>query len=143
MNPEALADLHAQAFAGQGRAWSASEFASLLQSPHVFVTGGGQAFALGRVVAEEAELLTIATEPQSRGQGLGRAALVAFEEVASARGASRAFLEVAQDNRAALHLYEIASYREIARRAAYYTGADGQRVDAIFMEKQLTPRQSD
>lgn len=141
MTAEQLARLHALAFAGQGRAWSTEEFEALLQSPHVFVTGDKRTFGLGRVVVGEAELLTIATDPKHQGQGLGRAVLSEFEAMAVSRNATRAFLEVAEDNEAALALYRSAGYTETTRRSAYYKSADGQRSDAIIMEKTLTYRQ--
>ena len=135
--------MHKRAFLGQGRTWSKDEIEDLLQSPYVFVTGSRQSFALGRVVADEAELLTLATDPQARRKGLARAALADFETVAFARGATHAFLEVAADNTAAQGLYSSVGYYEIARRTAYYESTQGARVDALILEKSLTPRQID
>ena len=132
-----MAAIHARAFAGQGRNWSATEIGRLLKSAHVFAVGGLHAFALGRVVADEAELLTLATEPAHRGQGLGRAALRAFEVEAVARGACTAFLEVAADNRAALALYLAERYDEAARRPAYYQRETAIRIDALILRKSL------
>ncbi len=133
MTPEALADTHARAFAGQGRAWSAAEFAALLASPHVFVTGDARGFALVRVIADEAELLTLATDPDHRRQGHARACLVAFFAEARARGAATAFLEVAEDNAAALALYRGAGFTQTARREGYYPGGRA----AVVMQKHL------
>ncbi|MEQ8292411.1 MAG: GNAT family N-acetyltransferase [Roseovarius sp.] len=136
MTPEEMAACHARAFAGHGRAWSAREFADLLDSPHVFAVGDGRAFAIGRAVADEAELLTIATDPARRRQGLGRETLTAFEIGAAERGASRIFLEVSAGNAAAIALYRFAGYDETGRRKGYYQGPDG-REDAVLLEKQL------
>jgi len=137
MTPEALAATHARAFAGSGRGWSSAEFASLLESPCVFAFGDDRAFALGRVIAGEAELLTLATDPGARRQGLARAALADFEAEARARGAARAFLEVAEDNAAARGLYAVARWEVIARRAAYYSGTTGPAADALVLAKPL------
>src|SRR6056297_2875859 len=137
MTPETLAATHARAFAGQGRAWSVAEFADLLDSPHTFVAGDPRAFALGRAVADEAELLTLASDPPYRRQGLARAALTAFEAVARERGVLRGFLEVADDNAAARALYAAAQWRECARRAAYYPRAPRRAADALILEKSL------
>ncbi|WP_135504198.1 GNAT family N-acetyltransferase [Roseovarius aestuariivivens] len=136
MTPEAMADLHARAFAGRSRSWTADEFVQLLQSGPVFVVTGDQAFAMGRVVAGEAELLTIARAPEKRGQGVGSKVLSDFEVEACKRGAVRLFLEVGQDNTTAIRLYSGSGYAEVARRAAYYTRPDGAREDAIVMEKR-------
>lgn len=137
MKPEALAATHARAFAGQGRAWSAAEFAALLDSPHVFVVGDKQAFALGRAVAGEAELLTLATDPEYRRKGFARAALAGFEAGARARGAVRAFLEVAADNAGARALYAAEHWHSCARRPGYYPREGAEDVDALILEKRL------
>lgn len=139
MTPENMAATHARAFAGQGRAWSAEEFHALLDSPHVFAVVDTHAFALVRAVAEEAELLTIATDPAHRRQGLAHALLFDLERDASAMGARHVFLEVAADNDAARALYGAAGYRDVARRAGYYARADGP-VDAVIMEKAIAGR---
>ncbi|WP_268956241.1 GNAT family N-acetyltransferase [Roseovarius salincola] len=143
MTPAVMAALHGRAFLGQGRGWSEAEFADLLDSPHVFAVGDSRAFALGRVIADEAELLTLATAPESLRQGLGRAALVAYETQAMARGAQTSFLEVAADNNAARALYEMAGYHEAARRTGYYR-RDANAVDALILRRCLvaTPQQA-
>lgn len=137
MTPDTLADIHARAFAGQSRGWSAEEFSRLLSSDTGFVVGGAAAFAVGRIVADEAEILTLARDPDVRGQGLGKKILEDFEQNAAQRGASRIFLEVAETNAPALRLYRDAGYAEIARRAAYYTRPDGARADALILEKRI------
>lgn len=139
MTPETLAAIHARAFARSGRGWSAAEFAALLESPYVFVFIKENAFALGRVIADEAELLTLATDPAARRLGLARAALEGFETEARARGATRGFLDVAEDNAPARALYASAQWHECARRSAYYPRAGGQAADALILEKPLAP----
>lgn len=137
MTPEALAALHAAAFA-DARPWSAREFADLLASPHVFLCTGSNGFALGRVIADEAELLTLAVHPAKRRCGLGEQLLTAFQDTARTRGATRAFLEVAEDNNAAIGLYSKVGYTLSGRRPGYYAKTDGSRVDACLMDKRLT-----
>jgi ribosomal-protein-alanine N-acetyltransferase len=137
MTPEALAALHTRAMAPD-RGWSAAEFGALLDSAHVFAPGDARAFALGRAVAGEAELLMLATDPLHRRQGLARACLAAFEEEARARGATTAFLEVAEDNAAARALYAAAGWIERGRRPAYYSRSEGLAADALIMVRALT-----
>lgn len=137
MTPEELAEIYAAAFPGS-RGWSADEFAELLASPHVFLVSRQQAFALGRVIADEAELLTIATYPDRQGQGLGRHCLRDFCDTAHVRGAARAFLEVAADNHAALYLYESDGWQKTGLRKGYYARSAGGPVDAVLMGKSLT-----
>ena len=136
MTPDALSGLYARAFR-ESRPWSADEFRSLLNDPHVFLEVRGAAFALGRVIADEAELLTIATDPDYRRQGLARACLSAFEDTAGAHGASTAFLEVAADNTAAHRLYETQGYAIVARRPGYYHRANGAAADALIMRRSF------
>jgi ribosomal-protein-alanine N-acetyltransferase len=136
VTPEDLAALHAACFTTP-RPWSAAEFAALGDSPGVFLCGDETGFALGRVIAGEAELLTLAVHPAARRRGLGRRWLDAFEAAARSRAAADAFLEVAADNAAALRLYQRAGYTVAGRRKAYYTPPAGPRIDALVMRKTL------
>lgn len=137
MTPEALADLHARAFQ-DSRGWSAGEFSDLLDSPHCFLATVDHGFALGRVIAGESELLTIAVDPDFQRNGLGVACLETYEAMAIERGAETSFLEVADDNSAAKALYMRAGYRETGRRRGYYARLSGTAVDALIMAKELT-----
>ncbi len=132
-----MATLLARAFAGVSRGWSAAEITTLLDSPHIFMLSEPNAFVLGRVVTDEAEILTIAADPDAQRQGTARRLLADFEVAAVDRGATRVFLEVAADNKAAIALYDTAGYDEIARRAAYYDRTGSGRVDALIFEKSL------
>ncbi len=137
MTPEEMATLHARAFGSQGRSWSVDEFAALIRSAHVFASGDARAFALAHVVADEAELLTIATDPGHRRTGLAQAVLSRVEDRAARQGAARLILEVAEDNLPAQGLYHAAGYREIARRPAYYLRPNGAPAEALVLEKGL------
>jgi len=139
VTPESLAALHAAAFTIP-RPWSAAEFAALLGGPGIVLVGDAEGIALGRVTLDEAELLTIAVPPPLQGTGRGRALLKAFEAGAAAAGATRVFLEVAEDNAAARALYAAAGYDESGRRPGYYAGPDSRRRDALVLTKRLTGR---
>jgi [ribosomal protein S18]-alanine N-acetyltransferase len=110
MTPADLARLHAACFT-MPRPWGAAEFADLLASPLVFLVAEPAGFALGRAVADEAELLTLAVDPSARRQGSGRRLLTKFEAEAASRGATSAFLDVAAGNDAARALYLSAGRR--------------------------------
>lgn len=131
-----MAATHAAAFATQ-RPWTAEEFAALLAQSTVAVLGDARCFALYRMVLDEAELLTIATRPDARRQGLATAAMTAFHADVTDRGGARCFLEVAADNQAARGLYPALGYRECGRRAGYYRREDARAADAIVMERAL------
>lgn len=128
----ALAAIHAAAFTDP-RPWSAAEIAGLLAGPGVFVVAEAQGFVLGRVILDEAELLTIAMHPQGQGQGGGARLLAAFHQAAMARGAVQGFLEVAATNTPARALYTRGGWAETGRRRGYYRDAAGGRVDAVLM----------
>lgn len=136
MTPEDLARLHARAFS-MPRPWSAAEFADLLASPHVFLVNEGAAFALGRVIAGEAELLTIATDPDHRRKGLARRTMTGFDRAAAGRGAVIAFLEVAATNAPAIALYTACGWQGTGLRKGYYRAPDGTGIDARIMGKSL------
>lgn len=134
MTPAALARLHAACFTVP-RPWTAAEFAALMADPAVFVCARRGGAALGRLAADEAELLTIAVDPIARRQGLGWALLTEVVAQAAARGAARIFLEVAADNAPAFELYRAAGFAEAGRRRGYYVRAGGAPVDAIVMAR--------
>ena len=132
-----MAGLHARAFTVP-RPWSEHEFAELLGSVHVFAITEANGLAVGRSVAGEAELLTIAVEPLRRRQGTGRRLLAAVEDKARLRKAERIILEVAADNAPAIALYSASGFLPVARRAAYYRDpADGRHIDALILAKSL------
>ncbi|MGB3553688.1 MAG: GNAT family N-acetyltransferase [Jannaschia sp.] len=131
-----LAALHSIAFRGPAR-WSAAAFRVALDDPRCFLLREGEGpdgFVLGRNVADEAELLTIAVSPDHRRRGLGRRLLTRFATEARACGAVAAFLEVAADNAAARALYAGCGWRAVGQRTGYYEG-----IDAIAMRRDLGP----
>ncbi len=133
MTPEALAELHARCFAATPRPWSAAEFADLLAEPSTLLVSETHGFALARVIAPEAEILTLAVDPAQRRQGIGRRLVQGLEAAAAARGVRTMFLEVASTNDAACVLYARLGYAQVGRRAGYY--APG--VDALLLSRDL------
>ncbi|MBP9950416.1 MAG: ribosomal protein S18-alanine N-acetyltransferase [Cypionkella sp.] len=119
------------------RPWSAAEFSDLRASPLCFVVGDAQGFAMGRVVAGEAELLTLAVDPLLRRHGIGTALVQRFVEQARKRGGEQAFLEVVADNEAAKSLYLAAGFAVTGVRRGYYHSSDGSRRDALIMTRTL------
>lgn len=134
--PAGMARLHASAFT-QSRPWSEVEFASLLTSPLTHAVGDDRCFALIRVIAGEAELLTIATSPDFQRQGLGRQVMQAWQNLARIHHATEAFLEVAADNEAAIALYLADGFAPCGSRTGYYSRKNATSVDAIVMRKSL------
>ena len=138
MTPDRLAALHRRCFVVP-RPFTAAEFAGLLRETSVFLRTELHGLLLGRVVADEAELLTLAVDPEHRRQGTARRLLAAFEAEARQRGAVRAILEVDAANTAARGLYAVAGWREAGCRPGYYRHAEGVRTDAVILQKALRP----
>ena len=136
MSPAELAALHARCFTNP-RPWSETEFRDLLASRGCFLLTHPTAFLLGRAIAGEAELLTIATAPEARRHGHGRALAEEFAATSRRMGAETAFLEVAHDNTPALALYHDCGWREAGRRRGYYAPAR----DAVILRLDLNAGQ--
>lgn len=136
MTPETLAEVHAAAFTN-GRPWGADEFAALLESSGVILRGDARSFLLGRLIAGEAEVLTIATKPEFRRLGLAKTNLDAFLVTLKETAALSAFLEVAEDNKAAKSLYTNAGFTQVGRRPNYYNRPGNLKVAALVMEYVL------
>ena len=136
MTPAEMAALHRTCFTVP-RPWSTGEITDLLASPFVFTCAESAGFAMGRAVAGEAELLTLAVDPAARRRGVGARLVQAFLAAAQQRGATRAFLEVLPDNTAALSLYEQAGFAVCGHRKGYYHPPGGPARDAVVMDRVL------
>ena len=136
MTPAHLAALHQRAFA-DSRGWSPDEFASLLAQTGVHMIGDKRSFILLRIVLEEAEILTLATDPAHRRQGLAAQTLRAAERKAAQRGTGSLFLEVAENNAPALALYQKAGFQQVGERHDYYKSSSGQAVAALILRKAI------
>ncbi|WP_339872450.1 GNAT family N-acetyltransferase [uncultured Brevundimonas sp.] len=133
-DPEALAALHGTGF---DRGWTAATFADLLTQPGVTAITGPDGFVLIRVVADEAEILTLAVRPAARGRGQGGRLIREAASTAAAAGAGRLFLEVAEDNVAARALYRRVGFEAVGRRPRYYSRAGAPPVDALLLSLNL------
>ncbi|HEY8576636.1 MAG TPA: ribosomal protein S18-alanine N-acetyltransferase [Devosia sp.] len=140
LDAKELARIHALGFY---RGWPASEFETFLadRDTPIYVACDAKrriaGFALIRVVADEAELLTIAVDPKWRGKGLGTALLKAVFEDLLATPARRMFLEVSEDNAAAIKLYGREGFETISTRKGYYAKPDGSQATALVMARDL------
>lgn len=137
MTPDQLATLHRRCFQTPPP-WSATDFAGFLADPLCFLLVEGDAgFLLGRAVAGEAELLTLAVAPESRRLGLGRKLVHRFLYQARLLGAEQAFLEVSAQNPAAILLYESAGFVRAGLRRGYYQAPAGDRIDALVLSRPM------
>ena len=131
---EALAALHAAAFEAP---WSEQAIRELMRSLGVLAFEGESGFVMVRVLADEAEILTLAVAPEARRRGLGRALVGAAVAAAETAGARAVFLEVAEDNAAALALYEAAGFERAGLRRGYYARPGGRPRDALVLRRAL------
>jgi ribosomal-protein-alanine N-acetyltransferase len=138
---EECAAIHATAFA---HPWPAGEFATLLASGSTVgsaaldpISGRLRGFAVSRLAADEAEILTIAVDRASRGHGVGRDLLAEHLSRALFSGARTIFLEVDHANAAALALYARFGFVKVGQREGYYRRPDGAPATALVMRKDL------
>src|SRR5579872_1625843 len=82
------------------------------------------------VIMDEAHITTLAVSPEHRGKKIGERLLLGLLEESILHGATRATLEVRENNRVAQNLYRKYRFREAAIRKNYYT--DNQE-NAIVM----------
>ena len=130
---EAMATIHAAAFPPR-EAWGEDAIWLQLALPGAFgLIDDRGGMLLGRVAADEAEVLTVAVVPALRRQGVATALLRTAKRVATLRGGQTMFLEVATGNTAALALYASEGFAEVGRRRCYY--ADGS--DALVLRVNL------
>lgn len=120
-----------------GEGWTRSQCAGILPMTGVALTiaedeQGAIGFSLARAVADEAELLLIAIDPEWQGHGAGNLLLRQFVAAARAGGAKRMHLEV-RDGNAAVGLYRRAGFVPAGRRRNYYKGPEGERYDAVTL----------
>ena len=94
-------------------------------------------FALLRQAADECEALSLAVTPELRGDGVGGFLFDGVMEQASIAGASKIFLEVAEDNEVARRLYLSRGLVPVGRRPDYYMRKDGTTAAAVTMSRSL------
>jgi ribosomal-protein-alanine N-acetyltransferase len=134
-----LAQLHGASF---HRGWGESEFESMLAERNTLVhrlrvgrrTVG---FAVSRMAADEAEILSIAIDAAYRGKGLSRMLLLTHLGYLAGRGVRTIFLEVEENNRPARRLYDRAGFAVVGRRDRYYRQG-GEQLNALLMRRDLS-----
>lgn len=135
----AFVPLHAASF---NRGWSEEEFERLLMdratTAHAARVGRRLAgFIVSRLVADEAEILSVAVSVRDQSRGIGKLLLTANMRRLAGRGARTIFLEVDANNTPALRLYRRAGFREVGQRAAYYRDPAGKTSAALVLRRDL------
>lgn len=90
---------------------------------YLVARSNGQVVGFGGewVIMDEAHITTLAVHPEHRGRRIGERLLLALLEEGIRRRASRATLEVRQNNHVARRLYHKFGFYEAAIRKSYYT----------------------
>jgi ribosomal-protein-alanine N-acetyltransferase len=112
-------------------AWPEAELAATLarRETRAWLAPPERGFVLGRVAADEAEILALAVETPARRRGIGRALVLALLEQLAGEGVRRVWLEVRGSNLAAQKLYAACGFAASGRRTRYYS--DGE--DALVL----------
>lgn len=136
----ALARIHADCFAV---AWDEEAFRGFVNNPGMLTLAAQdaaatdlQAFILVQIAADESEIISLGTHASARRTGLAHALLASALVEAAQRGARTMFLEVAEDNSAALALYHRCGFTLQGRRRSYYERPDGP-ADALLLRRSL------
>jgi [ribosomal protein S18]-alanine N-acetyltransferase len=135
-----LAKLHGASF---HRGWGEGEFEEMLSQRNTLVhrlrlRSKFIGFAVSRMAADEAEILSIAIAPGQRGRGLSRQLLLTHLGHLAGRGVRTVFLEVEENNQPARRLYERAGFMVAGRRERYYREAGGEQLNALVMRRDLS-----
>ena len=135
-----LAQLHGESF---HRGWGEGEFESMLSERNTLVhrlRAGRQivGFAVSRMAADEAEILSIAVAASHRGRGLSRDLLLTHLGHLSGHGVRTIFLEVEENNQPARRLYDRAGFGVVGRRERYYQQPGGEHLNALLMRRDLS-----
>lgn len=85
-------------------------------------------------VANEGEILSVATEPIYRRQGIAKLLIEKAFEFFREKNCERVFLEVRNSNTPAIDLYMKFGFSQISQRKNYYSSP---REDALIFEKTL------
>jgi [ribosomal protein S18]-alanine N-acetyltransferase len=136
----ALAQIHGASF---HRGWGEGEFESMLAERNTLVHRlrmGRKVigFAVSRMAADEAEILSIAVAGSHRGRGLSRDLLLTHLGHLAGRGVRTVFLEVEENNQPARRLYERAGFAAVGRRERYYQQPGGEQLNALLMRRDLS-----
>ena len=113
------------------------KFASEAGSLALVLDAEGQlgGFLLGRLAADQAELLNLAVSGTHRRQGAGSALLAKAIQEWRPRRAKTVYLEVRESNTGAIAFYEKHGFAKMGLRKGYYRAPDEA---AVTMVKKLT-----
>jgi ribosomal-protein-alanine N-acetyltransferase len=92
---------------------------------------------MSRLVAGEAEILSIAVDAGGRGRGLAGKLLDLHLRRLAGLGVRALFLEVDETNEAALRLYRRRGFRQVGQRQSYYQRGSRPASSALVLRRDL------
>jgi len=94
-------------------------------------------YILATIIADQAEIISIAVDPSKQGRGIGSDLLQQFLAHCRTFDVALVMLEAAADNLPALGLYRQHGFAEFGLRKDYYRRGD-QKADAIMMKCRIS-----
>ncbi len=137
---EVLAKLHVACFK---KPWPAEAFQFLLGEGRAFGflvevdTHHCLGFILGRIVLDEAEILSLGVMPEYSRQGVGQLLVAKLIDHTQSLGVREIFLEVSDGNQPALNLYNKFGFNTCGRRENYYKEGEFDSPHALIIRKNL------
>lgn len=146
-----ISEIHQRSFTEN---WSQSSFKSMLMDPNFFGFLVGRhsklnkqdiacGFILARKVFDEIEIITFCVLPEHRRKNFGKLLMVELikqsgmfleeEHKKCDMEQMKIFLEVADNNIAAINLYRSFGFEKISKRTNYYKNKNGDKIDANVM----------
>lgn len=144
-----LADLSKIHSTGFKHGWSDGDLGKMLgnESYDTFVahpvkSKGSKPFGFVfiRSAQDEAEIITIAISPKARRKGIGRQLMQAVVRKLEYDRKKKLFLEVDEDNIAAVNLYQSLGFIKVGERQGYYlnkSSQNGKKSTALVMQLEL------
>lgn len=141
-----LAEIHAASFR---HGWSDGELEKMLGNenylcmvahPPRTTRSKPSGFVFVRSILDEAEVITIATDPAIRRKGVARKLMQTVIRKLEFDRKSKLFLEVDEANKAAIKLYQNLGFKTISERKGYYSDSeskDAKKSTALVMQLDL------
>lgn len=136
----AIAALHAASF---HRGWSEDEIERLLLDRSILTHRATirrklAGFIMSRIVAGEAEILSVAVRSAQQRRGLARGLLRLHLGRLAGQSVKTVFLEVDENNEPARRLYRRTGFYEVGRRTGYYPEGPSGPSNALTLRRDLT-----
>lgn len=140
MTPEHMAALMDRAYVRM-RPWSTEDITSTVSARHTLLLTRDHGFLIAQTVADEGEILAIATDPAHQRQGVASSLLSELIRTCMQQGITRIFLDVAAQNQPARAFYAAKGFAQVGTRRGYYTLRDGTKDDALLLSLAIAQGQ--